>query len=68
MEKNKECKEFDSFKKEIERLIETLSVDADKFYNKGQKAAGVRLRKGYKQIKSYVDSVSKETQPKKVTE
>ena len=67
MEKINENPQFDAFKKEIETLIAAMEIDADKFYNKEQKAAAVRLRKGYKAIKSYVDSVSKETLPKKVT-
>ena len=58
--------QFDAFKTEINRLIEAMAIDADKFYNKEQKAAGVRLRKGYKTIKTYIQEVSNETSPKKI--
>lgn len=58
---------FEEIKTEINNLIDAIAVDADKFYVKEQKAAGVRLRKGYKAIKGYVDGLSKETSPKKVT-
>ncbi len=66
MDKTIECKQLDDFRNELNILIKALEVDADKFYNKEQKAAGVRLRKGYKAIKNYVESVSKETAAKKV--
>jgi len=66
MEKINECKQFDDFKKEINTLIESMTKDAEKFYNNENKAAGVRLRKSYKAIKQYVHEVSNETSPKKV--
>ena len=65
MESN-ECKQFDDFKKEINSLIEGITKDAEKFYNNDNKAAAVRLRKGYKAIKQYVHEVSNQTLPKKV--
>jgi hypothetical protein len=52
---------FEEIKTEVNKMLELLSSDADKFYNKNQKAAGVRLRKHYKTLKQYIDSVSKET-------
>lgn len=58
---------FDEVKKELNALINAMDIDAEKFYVKEQKAAGVRLRKGYKAIKTYIDSLSKETSPKKET-
>ena len=58
-------KEFDDFKKEINLLIEGIAKDAEKFYKNGNKAAGIRLRKGYKGIKQYVHQVSNETLNKK---
>lgn len=67
MEKINENPKFDTFKKEVETLIAAMEIDADKFYNKEQQAAAVRLRKGYKAIKIYIDSVSKETLPNKLT-
>lgn len=58
-------KKFDTIKNDINKLIAAMEVDADKFYNKEQKAAGVRLRKGYKAIKQYVHEASNETSTKK---
>lgn len=58
---------FEEIKLEINKLIDAMALDAEKFYVKEQKAASVRLRKGYKAIKQYVDGLSKETSPKKVT-
>jgi len=55
---------FEEIKAEVNRLVDAMAVDADKFYVKEQKAAGVRLRKGYKAIKQYVDGLSKETSAK----
>ena len=66
METTNECKQFDDFKKEITTLIEGMSKDAEKFYNNDNKAAAVRLRKGYKTIKQYVHEVSNATLPNKV--
>lgn len=59
-------KQYDEFKKEINVLIDSMANDADKFYNKEQKAAGVRLRKTFKAIKQLVQDTSNETSPKKV--
>lgn len=36
---------------QIVAVVESAQVDADKFYNKGNKAAGVRLRKAMQEIK-----------------
>ena len=66
MEKTNECQQFEDFKKEMETLIENIRVDAEKFYNKDNKAASVRLRKGYKAIKQYVHEMSNATLPNKV--
>jgi len=57
---------FAVFKKQMDTLIENLKKDAEKFYEKDNRAAGVRLRKGLKAIKSYVQEVSKETSTKTV--
>lgn len=40
-------KSFDDFK----NLIDGLEADADKFYSKGNGAAGTRLRKGLQEVK-----------------
>ena len=61
MKKNKECENFNEFKNELNRMVELITKDAEKFYNNENKAAGVRLRKGFKEIKTYVDTVSKES-------
>ena len=36
---------------QIVSVVEAASADADKFYNKGNKAAGVRLRKAMQEMK-----------------
>jgi hypothetical protein len=56
---------FDTIKSDINKLLAAMEVDADKFYNKEQKAAGVRLRKHYKGIKQYIHEASNQTSPKK---
>jgi hypothetical protein len=66
MEQFKECEKLAAFKAELDRLIGLISDDARKFYDKENKSAGIRLRKGLKVIKNYVQSVSNETSPKKV--
>ena len=68
MEKKKiepKSKEFEDFKKEINRLIELISDDAEKFYLKNNNAAGLRLRKGYKAIKAYAEKTHKEVLKRK---
>ena len=57
-------KQYDDFKKEINILIDSMANDADKFYNKEQKAAGLRLRKVFKIIKQLVQNTSNETSKK----
>lgn len=37
---------------ELKTLIASIEEDATKFYEKGNKAAGVRLRKGLQDIKT----------------
>ena len=61
MEKSNVGNQFEDFKKEINLIFEKMSVDADKFYNKEQKAAGVRLRKFLKEIKGCVQTASNQT-------
>ena len=62
-----ECKKFIEFKTQMNTLIEGIQKDAEKFYDKENRAAGVRLRKGLKVIKLYVQEVSKETAAKPVS-
>ena len=42
---------FDKFK-ELKALVDGLGADADKFFVKGNSAAGTRVRKGLQDIKN----------------
>lgn len=59
-----EMTKFEKIKAEINKLVSEMEVDADKFYNKDNQTAGIRLRKSYKAIKQYIHTVSNETLPK----
>lgn len=59
-----ENEKFEQIKSEVTRLLDIMSVDAEKFYVKNQKAASTRLRKGYKAIIAYVKEVSAQTSDK----
>ena len=50
---------------EVKRLIEELEGDVDKFYNKGNKAAGTRVRKGMQQLKTMAQDIRVEVQSMK---
>lgn len=54
-------KKFNEFKK----LVAELEGDADKFYNKGNNAAGTRVRKGMQELKNMAQSIRLEVQEKK---
>ena len=41
----------------IVELVEAMKADADKFFDKGNKSAGVRLRKGLQDIKALAQIV-----------
>lgn len=43
--------------KEIQEVLNTMQEDATKFYEKGNKAAGTRVRKAMQQIKSLAQDV-----------
>lgn len=45
---------------ELKALIASLQEDAEKFYEKGTKAAGVRLRKGLQEIKTMAQDLRKD--------
>lgn len=45
---------------ELETYLQTLKDDADKFYNKDNKAAGVRLTKGMQTLKALAQEVRKD--------
>lgn len=64
---NETSTKFTEFKTQMDTLIENIKKDAEKFYEKENRAAGVRLRKGLKAIKAYVQEVSKATAAKPVT-
>ncbi|GAA4135923.1 histone H1 [Sphingobacterium lactis] len=43
--------------KELKSLIDGLENDAEKFYSKGNSAAGTRVRKGLQDIKNMAQSL-----------
>jgi hypothetical protein len=49
---------------EMKNLITSLEDDAIKFYEKGNKAAGVRLRKGLQEIKTIAQSLRQDVSAK----
>ncbi|WP_299290453.1 histone H1 [uncultured Mucilaginibacter sp.] len=53
---------------ELKKLIESLEADADKFYNKGNSAAGTRIRKGMQDIKNIAQAIRLEIQDTKNAE
>jgi hypothetical protein len=52
---------------ELKDLITGLEDDADKFYNKGNSAAGTRVRKGLQDIKNLAQAIRLEIQESKNT-
>jgi hypothetical protein len=51
-------KKFD----ELKELIASLEGDVDKFYNKGNSAAGTRIRKGMQDLKNKAQEIRAEVQ------
>jgi hypothetical protein len=47
---------------ELKSLIASLEGDADKFYNKGNSAAGTRVRKGMQDLKNLAQAIRAEVQ------
>ena len=47
---------------ELKNLIASLENDADKFYNKGNSAAGTRVRKGMQELKNIAQAIRAEVQ------
>jgi hypothetical protein len=47
---------------ELKALIASLEADADKFYNKGNSAAGTRIRKGMQDLKNAAQAIRQEVQ------
>lgn len=50
---------------EIKGLILGLEADFEKFYDKGNQAAGTRVRKGMQDLKNLAQDIRKEVQDKK---
>ncbi|MDH4058020.1 MAG: histone H1, partial [Cyclobacteriaceae bacterium] len=47
---------------DLKNLIASLENDADKFYAKGNSAAGTRLRKGMQELKNMAQQIRAEVQ------
>ena len=47
---------------ELKTLIASIELDADKFYNQGNSAAGTRVRKGMQDLKNLAQSIRAEVQ------
>jgi hypothetical protein len=50
---------------ELKSLIASLEADADKFFNKGNSAAGTRVRKGLQEVKNLAQTIRLEIQDAK---
>ncbi len=50
---------------EVKSLLESLEDDFIKFYDKGNKAAGTRVRKGMQEMKTLAQDIRKEVQDMK---
>ena len=50
---------------ELQGLVESVSVEMEKFYDKGNKAAGTRARKGLQELKKLAQEIRLEIQAKK---
>lgn len=50
---------------DVKELILSLEGDFDKFYNKGNQAAGTRVRKGMQDLKTLAQDIRAEVQNKK---
>jgi hypothetical protein len=53
---------------QIRELIMSLEGDFEKFYEKGNQAAGTRVRKGMQDLKTLAQEIRIEIQDKKNTE
>ena len=52
---------------ELKTLITSIEEDAVKFYEKGNKAAGVRLRKGLQEIRTLSQTLGQDVSAKNKT-
>lgn len=50
---------------EVKELIHNMEEDFQKFYEKGNKAAGTRVRQGMQELKNLAQDIRKEVQDKK---
>ncbi|SIN72156.1 histone H1 [Algoriphagus halophilus] len=50
---------------EVRDLVNGLEADFEKFYEKGNQAAGTRVRKGMQDLKNMAQDIRKEVQEKK---
>ena len=50
---------------ELQDLVNSLEADFDKFYDKGNNAAGTRVRKGMQEMKNLAQEIRLEVQEKK---
>ena len=50
---------------EVKEMIHSLEADFEKFYEKGNNAAGTRVRKGMQELKTKAQEIRVEVQNKK---
>ncbi len=50
---------------EVQDLVSSLEADFEKFYEKGNNAAGTRVRKGMQALKNLAQDIRVEVQAKK---
>jgi len=50
---------------EVKNLVMSLEADFEKFYDKGNQAAGTRVRKGMQDLKNLAQKIRTEVQDKK---
>ena len=53
---------------DLKKMVADLEGDADKFYNKGNSAAGTRVRKGMQDLKNLAQAIRLEVQERKNSE
>lgn len=53
---------------QLKQLLEGLEPDMEKFYDKGNKAAGTRVRKGLQEVKKLSQTLRVEIQERKNAE
>lgn len=52
---------MEKFKK-VQEIVNTIADDAEKFYDKNNKAAGTRVRKAMQELKTLAQQIRKEVQ------